>query len=92
MLILELNPPWPANVIVAVPEDPVWNVIEEIGLIEKSGSVEESQMLLSTIPKAKAVSLFPYCEFEEKATETSRNSPEAWSNAKPVEDEIVNPE
>ena len=49
-------------------------------------------MLLSTIPKAKAVSLFPYCEFEEKATETSRNSPEAWSNAKPVEDENVNPD
>jgi len=76
-IILELNPPWPANVIVAVPEDPVWNIIEEIGLIEKSGSVEESQMLLSTIPKAKAASLLPYWEFEEKATETSRNMPDA---------------
>ncbi len=38
-IILELNPPWPANVIAAVPEDPVWNVIEEIGLIAKSGAL-----------------------------------------------------
>ena len=38
-IMLELNPPWPANVIAAVPEDPVWNVIEEIGLIAKSGAL-----------------------------------------------------
>ena len=91
-LMLELNPFSTVSVIVAVPEEPAWKVIPETVSIVKSGSVEVSQMLLSTIPTAKAVWLLPYGELEEKTADTSRNRPESWSKAKPVEDENVNPE
>ena len=53
-LMLELYPLLPANVMVVVPEDPVWKLKDAIEFIVKLGRVDESQMLLSTIAKANA--------------------------------------
>lgn len=84
-LMVVLYPFWPVNLIVAMPEDPVWNVIEVIGFIVKVGSVDVSQRLLSTIEKANAFWMFPYGDVVVVLDVIDMNMPYCWSNRKIVE-------
>ena len=55
----DVKPESPVIVMVVEPEVPAARIIDPMGPMEKSGRVEERQMLLSVIPIANMAWLFP---------------------------------
>jgi hypothetical protein len=57
----------------------------------KSGRFAVPQMLLSTMPSANFIRELPAMVVEANENEISMNTPDAWSNAKPEEEEKLYP-
>jgi len=76
------------DVPVALPE-----ILTVVGLALKlkSGRLALLQMLLSTMPSANFMRELPAMVVEANENEISMNTPDAWSNAKPEEEERLYP-
>ena len=79
-------------VIVDVPGDPS-STLTVVGFASrlKSGRMEASQMLLSTIPRANSIKVLPKGPVVENEEATSMNTPDIPSNVNPADDENEKP-